>query len=123
MACLLLVVLVLTTLTGLLTYGADGKGPLAFLPFSLVIIASANDDNQLSDERRDSRGGDQYDQKNLNDHGGAGERGHFWKEVHETLVGLLIFLASVHVCGVIASSYVHKENLILAMVTGDKKVG
>jgi hypothetical protein len=46
MVCLLLVVLVLTTLTGLLTYGTEGKGPLAAGPVSLMTIASANDDHQ-----------------------------------------------------------------------------
>lgn len=102
MACLLLFILVLTTLTGLLTYGAEGKGPLAFGPHELVTVASASEDHH--------------------EHVGAGEGSHFWKEIHESLVGILIFLASIHVCGVIASSYVHKENLVLGMVTGNKKI-
>ena len=102
MACFLLFILVLTTLTGLLTYGAEGKGPLAFGPVEIVTVASASEDHH--------------------DFDGEGEGSHFWKEIHESLVGILIFLASVHVCGVIASSYVHKENLVLGMVTGNKKI-
>jgi cytochrome b len=51
---------------------------------------------------------------------GAG--GKFWKEIHELFVGIVIFLAVVHFCGVIASSYVHKENLIMSMFTGNRKV-
>jgi hypothetical protein len=91
MVFLLLVVLVLTTLTGLLTYGTEGKGPLAAGPVSLMTIASANDDHQQSDEHRDSRDSDEYDQKNLQDHGGAGERGHFWKETKKLLWAFLFF--------------------------------
>jgi len=43
-------------------------------------------------------------------------------KIHESFVGILLFPVSVHVCGVIASSYAHKENLIQAMVTGNKKM-
>ena len=47
----------------------------------------------------------------------------FVRVFHESLVGLLISLVVVHICGVLVSSYVHKENLVLAMVTGRKKNG
>ena len=108
MVCLLLCILGMVTLAGLLTYGAEGKGPLALKSVSLVKAAYADDDD--------------YDKKDPQHHGSSGEKGHFWKEIHETLVGVLIFLACVHICGVIASSYVHRENLVLAMITGNKKV-
>lgn len=121
MVCLLLIALVLTTLTGLLTYGAEGKGPLAMQPASFITSAAANDEHQGSDADRNDLDGAEYDQKDQ--HGkGDPQSGHFWKEIHETLVGFLLFLAGIHVCGVIASSYVHKENLVLAMITGKKKV-
>jgi cytochrome b len=42
--------------------------------------------------------------------------------MHETLVGITLFLIGFHICGVIASSYIHRENLILSMITGNKKV-
>ena len=107
MVCFLLFVLVLTVLTGLLTYGAEGKGPLALKPAGFVTIAFADDDD--------------FSKKNFHDHQSSSEKNHFWKEIHETFVGVLIFLGCVHVCGVIASSYVHKENLVMAMITGYKK--
>jgi cytochrome b len=121
MACLLLFTLVLTTLTGLLTYGSEGKGPFALQPASFVNSAAANDEHQRSDEDRDHHDSAEYDQKDQHGQGNL-QSGHFWKELHETLVGFLLFLAGIHICGVIASSYVHKENLILAMFTGKKKV-
>jgi cytochrome b len=115
MVVLLLLVLGLTTLTGLLTYGAKGKGPLALKTDGLVGISWADDDSGNGDDDRNSHLGEENDSSRE-------KASHFWKEIHETLVGILLFLAGLHVCGVIASSYVHKENLILAMITGRKKV-
>jgi cytochrome b len=122
MVCILLFFLVLTTLSGLLAYGAEGKGPLGRGTVNLVTSALADGDRQPNGDQRDSRNLGDNIRKNSQNRGGAGERDRFWKEIHESLVGILIFLAGVHVCGVIASSYVHKENLILAMVTGKKNV-
>jgi cytochrome b len=95
---------------------------LALRPVKLVTIVSANDEHHQSGQHRYPRHGDENDQKNRNNQGGGGKGAHFWKDIHEALVGILIFLVSVHVCGVIASSYVHKENLVLAMAAGKKKI-
>ena len=79
--------------------------------------AWADDDGPHDDERHDSGG----HSEGHSGRGAAGEKVHFWKEIHETSAGIIIFLASLHFCGVIASSYLDKENLILAMITGTKK--
>lgn len=42
------------------------------------------------------------------------------KEVHEGLSGALLVLVAVHVAGVIASSLLERQNLVLGMVTGRK---
>jgi cytochrome b len=121
MACMLLFILVLITLTGLLTYRAEGKGPLALKSANLVTIALADDDHGQKDEYRKFYNDDEYEEKDSHDHAGTGKKAHLYKEIHEILVGILIFLVCVHICGVIASSYVHKENLVVAMITGYKK--
>lgn len=118
MVIALLIVLALTTLSGLLTYGAEGKGPLALGPVNLVDNALADDDDH--GDAGDHKG---YEPDKRAEKGVSEGRSHFWKEIHESVVGFLIFLICVHVAGVVVSSYVHKENLILAMITGYKKVG
>lgn len=51
-----------------------------------------------------------------------GERlGHGLEEAHEALAGSLLFLIPAHVIGVIVSSFLEKQNLVLGMITGKKK--
>lgn len=47
--------------------------------------------------------------------------GRFWKGVHELLSNLTLGLVLIHVCGVLWASFVHGENLILAMWNGRKR--
>ncbi len=103
MVIALLLCLLLTTTAGLKTLGAEGKGPLAQLPQSLVLKAYADGGQEKAD------------------HAVAKKEEHFWKEIHEFLAGILIFLVALHICGVIVSSWRHRENLILAMITGKKE--
>ena len=122
MVVALLVALTLTTLTGLLTYGAEGRGPLALGTGNLVARALADDDDH--DDRPDHSGRYAYDAPGeMHGRAASEQNAHFWKEIHESLVGLLIFLAVVHIGGVLVSSYAHKENLVWAMITGRKKNG
>jgi cytochrome b len=44
-----------------------------------------------------------------------------WEELHEGLANVSLLLIVVHVTGVIASSVLHRENLIFSMFTGIKK--
>lgn len=91
----LLISLAMTTFTGLVLYGDEGKGPLA----QTSIVATA-----LADDDRDD---------------GEGEN-EFLEEVHEFFSHLTLLLVLVHIAGVVVASKLEGQNLARAMVTGRK---
>ncbi|MCX7149762.1 MAG: cytochrome b/b6 domain-containing protein [Rhodocyclales bacterium] len=48
--------------------------------------------------------------------------GHFMEELHEGASNGMMAIVVIHLAGVIVSSWLHRENLILAMITGWKKL-
>lgn len=48
--------------------------------------------------------------------------GHFMEELHEGAANGMMAIVVIHIAGVIVSSWLHRENLILAMITGWKKM-
>ncbi len=48
--------------------------------------------------------------------------GHFMEELHEVAANGMMAVVAVHIAGVIVSSWLHRENLVLAMITGWKKL-
>ena len=50
------------------------------------------------------------------------ESSEFWEEIfeegHEVAANLMLLVVGVHIAGVVVSSYLHKENLLMAMLTG-----
>lgn len=107
MVVALLVSLFATSWSGLVAYGEKGHGPLASLETSVIPPAAANGDDR---ERRSGR----RDQRQ------RGEEDEFWEEVHEVLSNFTLFLVLLHVLGGLLSSWLHRENLVKAMITGYK---
>jgi cytochrome b len=48
--------------------------------------------------------------------------GHLIEELHEGAANGMMALVVIHIAGVIVSSWLHHENLVLAMITGWKKM-
>ena len=95
MVLLLLMSLAATTAAGLTLYAVhDGAGPLA----GFVAPAAANAEGENADPREE-----------------------FWEETHELLANLTLLLVLLHIAGVVVASRAHRENLVRAMITGDKR--
>jgi cytochrome b len=106
MVVLILVTLMITVYTGLKTLASDGRGPLANASTAMAGIAYADEDDEDHGETHDR----------------DGRRSDAWETLHEAMTSVMVGLIIIHVAGVIVSSWLHKENLIMAMLTGKKKV-
>jgi len=51
----------------------------------------------------------------------ASAGGHALEELHEGAAEVLLALVALHVVAVVASSVLHRENLVAAMITGNKR--
>lgn len=106
MTVALLLALLVTTGTGMVLLAVDeGRGPLAGLVVTSTTSAPAASELVVIE--------------NDDERGEGGEK--LWKEVHEVAANLTLLLVILHVLGVAAASYAHRENLPRSMVTGRKR--
>jgi cytochrome b len=103
MVIALLVCLAATVATGLIAYGEEGKGPLAVV---MVTDANANG-NEAGHRALAEKRGEQ----------GESTIG----ELHGLMASITMAFVVAHIFGVVVASVVHKENLVLAMITGRKR--
>jgi len=106
----LLLSLVVVTYSGLKVYAIEeGAGPLAQgTDISLIKSAYADDDD---DDERGEYG----------EHEEA-EGEEFWEEIHEASANFVLFLVILHIAGVFVAGKSHDENLVKAMITGNKEL-
>jgi cytochrome b len=45
---------------------------------------------------------------------------HWMEEIHEGLANAMLVIVGIHLAGVVVSSWLHRENLVRAMITGSK---
>lgn len=115
----LLLSLSATTYTGIALYAVEkNAGPLAgivanndkTMPKASIISTAYAD--EVGDDDKNEQGNFSVNE--------ADEE--FWEGLHEFFVNFTLLLIALHIGGVLISSYVDKENLIKAMVTGRKEV-
>ena len=101
----LLVSLAATVATGVIAYGERGKGPLAVNGAGIVKQAAAEEDEDV---------------RAVPKAGAKGEES-VMGELHDSLANITLALIILHVLGVGLASFVHRENLLIAMITGRKR--
>ena len=107
----LLLSLVVVTYSGLKVYAIEeGAGPLALQTTEVSFIKSAYADDD-----------DEYEDEHNKHDNGEDEAEEFWEEIHEVSANFVLFLVILHIAGVIVSGRLHNENLVKAMITGNKK--
>jgi cytochrome b len=111
----LLAGLFVISISGLELYAIEeGKGPLAG-GFCLISYAQADSD----EEKEESEAGERGEGRRHDDDKKPGEE--FWEDLHEVSTNVTLFLIALHVAGVFVSGRLHGENLVKAMITGEKR--
>lgn len=117
MVILLLAALLGTVGSGLWLYAVDdNRGPLAGLvtstsPPTATAVDHRDADDADDDHDRDEEGEDDHDERDSE----------ALEEIHEVLANLTLVLVFLHIGGVLFASFVHRENLPRAMITGSKR--
>ena len=110
-----------TTLSGMALLAAeDGRGPMAGL---LASQANAVTTSTRGAEPSAplTRHGSRDDDDELDDGAHGDGSGEILETFHSAFTYLTLILIALHILGVIASSVIHRENLVRAMFTGRKR--
>lgn len=120
MSLALVLILSMTLATGLALHGVHGSGPLTTLMSEQTAAersTSSRFDEQEHDE--DDERAEHASDKSFAEESSSEE---FWEELHELSVNIALTLLILHILGVLASSWRHRENLPRAMLDGRKKL-
>ncbi len=111
----LLFSLTITTVSGMALLAVeDDRGPLAG-----IISAQTENDQSSTSSVQLERGDDEREEYDDDERGEGSEE--LLEGVHSAFTYLTLMLIALHIIGVVASSRVHKENLVAAMITGRKR--
>ncbi len=110
MAVVLLLMLAATVFSGLMAYAVEeNRGPLA--PYvaqtTVQLVPPARADDDGDEDSREANGGE--------------KRSEIWEDLHEVLSNITLVFIFLHIGGVALASFAHRENLVRAMITGDKR--
>ena len=97
MVIILLIMLVITSLSGIKADGGNIFAGASGINIEIIKTAIADDD----------------------DHENKGSE--IWEEIHEFFANTTLLLIFLHIAGVIFTSISHGENLVRSMVTGRKR--
>ncbi len=122
MIMLLLLFLSVTVYTGLELYAVEEHaGPLAVLdPASGIESGGLFISTAYADRDDDEDDEDEEEEERERRSGVDEEAEEFWEDLHELFANLTLMLVILHVSGAVVSSYLHRENLVKAMITGKK---
>lgn len=135
MILLMLVVLSLTSFTGLKALAYEGEGPFAGNGFALIGTAYAHGDETHNTPAPTPEPPAKAAHPNETapprttippvapPAPTAPRETQFWSDSHSLLVDLMLVLVALHLAGVLASSLLHRQNLVRAMITGRKNTG
>lgn len=112
MVMALLITLAATVATGLMTYAADNHaGPLAALyaapPSPAPSALTKGESTRAGRSEPDATSGNRESSS--------------LREAHELFANITLVLVVLHIAGVALASIAHRENLVIAMITGRKR--
>jgi len=114
----LLLSLIVVTYSGLKVYAIEeGAGPLAQTT-QINFIQSAYADDDHDHEYKEH--GEEHEE--YGEHEGDEDEEDFWEEIHEASANFVLFLVFLHIAGVFVAGKLHDENLVKAMISGNKKI-
>jgi cytochrome b len=115
----LLLSLIVVSYSGLKVYAIEeGAGPLAQSSQISFITPAYADDDDADEYRKYGEDNEEY-----GEHEGDEDGEDFWEEIHEASANFVLFLVILHIAGVFVAGKLHDENLVKAMITGNKKAG
>jgi len=108
-------------LSGYAAYVSKEAKPVLGLSTEFSFIGKAYADEDEKEERED----EEHNKEHGAERDGKGEKedaesDSIWGDIHEISAQFMLILIFMHIVGVAVSSFIHNENLVRSMITGEK---